>query len=486
MQQAFKAHMPNRATGLRRAGCKRPTLFTCRAAPAVASSISADAAVSWATSKGAKLERASLSTDLLTDRPVLIASADAQQGDVLFSVPDSAWLSAETVKKTTVGKLAAAAGLEPWLQIALQLLADRFGSSSSSKSELSPYAANIPNNLDTPILWSDDELRELQGTQVLQTLGSYQTFFRATFQQLQSGLFAENPATFPPDTFTLPHFLWAVAAVRSRSHTPLDGSKIALAPLTELVSHRRSANSKLAVRSAGLFGRGQVLLLEATRSIRKGEQLSTDYGQGKLDGPVLLDYGVMDATSPKPGYSLALTMPDSDRFIDDKLDILESNGLRQSMTYNLTPDEQPTTEMLAFMRLMELKGMDAFLLESIFRNDVWGFMQDPVSEANEEALCTTLSEGARTVLAGYTTSIDEDLAALRAGTHPKGSRREAALLVRLGEKEALDAVARFFEDRRATQLKRLVYYQERRLRRLGLVDDEGRTTYDSFFKDGIA
>lgn len=43
--------------------------------------------------------------------------------------------------------------------------------------------------------------------------------------------------------------------------------------------------------------------------------------------------------------------------------------------------------------------------------------------------------------------------------------------VRLGEKEALDALARFFEDRRATQLKRLVYYQERRLRRLGLVDD---------------
>jgi len=31
-----------------------------------------------------------------------------------------------------------------------------------------------------------------------------------------------------------------------------------------------------------------------------------------------------------------------------------------------------------------------------------------------------------------------------------------------------------------------VYYQERRLKRLGLIDDEGRTTYDSFFKDGIA
>ncbi|EFJ49228.1 Rubisco large subunit N-methyltransferase [Volvox carteri f. nagariensis] len=484
MQQALKAHASNWQAGLRRASSKRPTRLYCRAASAVLSSIPADAAVSWATSKGAKLERASLSNDLQTDRPVLIASTDAQQGDVLFSVPDSAWLSAESVKKAAVGKLAAAAGLEPWLQIALQLVADRFG---STKSELSAYAASIPEDLDTPLLWSEDELQELQGTQVLQTLGGYLTFFRSTFQQLQSGLFTSNPAAFPPSIFTLPRFLWAVAAVRSRSHPPLDGPKIALAPLTELVSHRRAANSKLSVRSAGLFGRGQVLVLEATRAIRKGEPLSMDYGPGKLDGPVLVDYGVMDVTSPKPGYSLTLKMPDSDRFIDDKLDILESNDLPQSVVYNLTPDEQPTIEMLAFLRLMQLKGSDAFLLESIFRNDVWGFMQEPVSEGNEEAVCNTLSEGARAALGGYGTTIDQDLAELRAqGSRAKGSRREAALLIRLGEKEALDAVARFFEDRRATQLKRLVYYQERRLRRLGLVDDEGRTTYDSFFKDGIA
>jgi [ribulose-bisphosphate carboxylase]-lysine N-methyltransferase len=28
--------------------------------------------------------------------------------------------------------------------------------------------------------------------------------------------------------------------------------------------------------------------------------------------------------------------------------------------------------------------------------------------------------------------------------------------------------------------------QERRLKGLGLLDDDGNTTYDSFFKDGIA
>lgn len=35
-------------------------------------------------------------------------------------------------------------------------------------------------------------------------------------------------------------------------------------------------------------------------------------------------------------------------------------------------------------------GMDAFLLESIFRPDVWDFMCEPVSEDNERAVCDTM------------------------------------------------------------------------------------------------
>ncbi len=42
--------------------------------------------------------------------------------------------------------------------------------------------------------------------------------------------------------------------------------------------------------------------------------------------------------------------------------------------------------------------------------------------------------------------------------------------VRLGEREALDGMLQWFEARKG-QLKRLAYYQERRLRRLGLIDD---------------
>lgn len=117
-----------------------------------------------------------------------------------------------------------------------------------------------------------------------------------------------------------------------------------------------------------------------------------------------------------------------------------------------------------------------------------------------------------------------------------GSRKAVAVRVRLGEKEALDATLRFFEERidklqvrlgslrlegacwfgprsaecRCLGMRRqcssmravtalpsptptsrnapqgMEFYAERRLKRLGLLDDNGLSTWDDFFSDGIA
>lgn len=72
-------------------------------------------------------------------------------------------------------------------------------------------------------------------------------------------------------------------------------------------------------------------------------------------------------------------------------------------------------------------GQDAFLLEPLFRNEAWGFMLSPVSEANERAVYVSMAEGCRAALQGYKTSIDEDLHLLRE-VRP-GSRLHKAILV---------------------------------------------------------
>lgn len=75
-------------------------------------------------------------------------------------------------------------------------------------------------------------------------------------------------------------------------------------------------------------------------------------------------------------------------------------------------------------------GGDCFLLESIFEAEVWGFMCDPISEPNEAAVCAAMVEGAREALAGYCSSIEEDLGLLRGGGGLEaGSRQELAVQV---------------------------------------------------------
>ena len=53
-----------------------------------------------------------------------------------------------------------------------------------------------------------------------------------------------------------------------------------------------------------------------------------------------------------------------------------------------------------------------------------------VSEGNERAVYQSMIDGCAAALRGYPTSIDEDLALLRSGALPPGSRAELAVRVR--------------------------------------------------------
>lgn len=48
-------------------------------------------------------------------------------------------------------------------------------------------------------------------------------------------------------------------------------------------------------------------------------------------------------------------------------------------------------QLVRFLRLRLVGGEDAFLLEGIFRNEVWDFMDEPVSRVNEAAVNEALA-----------------------------------------------------------------------------------------------
>ena len=47
-----------------------------------------------------------------------------------------------------------------------------------------------------------------------------------------------------------------------------------------------------------------------------------------------------------------------------------------------------------------LAGQDSFLLEALFRNEAWGHMLAPISEANERAVYQSMLEGCQAALDG--------------------------------------------------------------------------------------
>lgn len=62
-----------------------------------------------------------------------------------------------------------------------------------------------------------------------------------------------------------------------------------------------------------MFGRSQLLSVEATKALRKGEALSMDYGTDKLDNTLLLDYGVLDTASAQVSSFAPCTQHAEDR-----------------------------------------------------------------------------------------------------------------------------------------------------------------------------
>jgi len=234
----------------------------------------------------------------------------------------------------------------------------------------------------------------------------------------------------------------------------------------------------------GIFGGNEKAgTLRSSCEIVQGEQVYMKYGE-KTNSQLALDYGFVDDTDNSGAYLLSLGIPEDDPFFDDKADISELAGLGENFQFSLYGGRgEPDPEMLAYLRLIQLSGTDSFLLEALFRDRAWQLICNPVSQENEGNVCECMISGCRDTLKGYPTSVTEDEGLLRSSN--LSDRMRIAVTSRLSEKRALLSTMAYFEQLKE-RLPYMEYYQERRLKDLGLLDDNGQSTYDDFFKDGIA
>lgn len=146
-------------------GVARPSRHRCRAAVVQADPL--QLVLSWANNQNIATDKISVANDLTTDAQMLVAAKDMPAGDAILSVPDSAWITAQTAQKSAVGKYIV--DLEPWLQLTLLLLAEK----AVPGSKLMLYVSSLPSLPNTPLFWSDEQLQLLKGTQLLESVMGY-------------------------------------------------------------------------------------------------------------------------------------------------------------------------------------------------------------------------------------------------------------------------------------------------------------------------
>jgi [ribulose-bisphosphate carboxylase]-lysine N-methyltransferase len=420
-----------------------------------------------------------------THRLGLVATRAIQPGESLVSIPlDAPYvLSANRARQVFQDVLGTKSDFKNWSGdagwIALLVLRELAQSTQSSKA-----AESITNNNDAdallqawmdalpfefddhPYLWNEDDQECLQ-------MSSTNKIYRklddleddATW--LEENIFSKDRTRFPQtvtrngvtvNCFSLDGFKWAMAIVQSRS---IFVENLLLVPFLDFCNHADNGK-EVTLGRTGTFGTIKSAELISSQACKAGDEVFCSYGP-KSAADYLMEHGFCPDQCWKTAVSeLTFEIDPQDRFRDDKLDILEFETYDQApmdpvQSFDVVSapgrDGQPDPAMLQFVRLCMLGSTDAFLLESIFRKEVWGFMAEPVSEMNELQVFSAINAACQAAL--------DDM-----NDCPDGGPEVCAKLIE-SEKKALTKTMEFLRrEREAIDLKE--YYQERRLKDLGL------------------
>ena len=421
---------------------RRPTLARLRAA-ATAADLD-----TWLAEQGGK-------TACTATPAGLVAQRDLKPGDEACSVSLKACLTAASAR-AAFGALADTVDAET--AIALQLLLEQ---SKGASSVWAAWISTLParDALGTPYFWPKGDQELLQGTSVLDAIEENAEAYQEEFDQLQAQGWADK---FPAGVLTRESYEWAVELVAARAVVAdkVEGSYI-LAPFVDAAFTAPPGSGTAEFYLNGMLREPRVRVVAGAGGVKQGDVVRLDFG-GKSISKMLLRHGVADPNG-QSAYDVQFSVSPMDKYRDDKLDILEINGMEEDLSIAFSAEDYLTADETAFLRLVCLEGMDAFLLESVFRNEVWGFMQEPVSRDNEQRMLDTLIATCEGALSAFQTSDAEDRKALAADS----SRGKYAAAVRLSEKAALKNTILILEEE-LEDLDDKEYYQERRLRLLNL------------------
>lgn len=465
---------------------RRPDRLAVRLITATASPSDSDSRTAAALSALQK-ERGNVSPaldlsrlDATTQRGLFLRAQDAPvlKKTELLTVPSALLLTPRVSRASLSAALPAAVGklvdeLPDEAALALAILHER---ARVDRTPLAQLVDALPSSRDAlgVAQWSVEDMRHLRGSPLCSRASLVREQVAAEFEGIVKAFEDVGCMKDVRDWLLADDYAWAVAAVDARCVRVSQAEPLVLAPLIHTCA---GAIADVASPSAhvefvgGLFAKKKVALLLDTNVPADGGdgvEVTLECAQ-TYNAEMLLERGEVMRDARAHLVDLTFDIAPLDPFFADKTNVLEREGLHTSANFflgcaNSKGKWDAPESMDAFLRLLCLSSGDAFLLERVFRNDVWSFMQLPVSANNEQAVCDLVIGACDDALDAYGEPHRDEPDAGHIGI----LRRELARFVVEGEKSALVAAKARYE-RTAKSLDVLEYYAERRLKALDLL-----------------
>jgi N-lysine methyltransferase SETD6 len=407
-----------------------------------------------------------------------VATHDISTDEELFALPCSTVLHLHTssLKKQLNQPLPDS---DPWLPLILTIIYELL---RHEDSPWAPYLHLLPTRFDTLIFWSEEELGQLKGSQVLDKIGKDAA--EAEWRQTIIPIMLEHPHLFPiaaesPEEKTnelihLAHRAGSLIMVCAFDINKEDSNEEAkensdagssvlssdedddtfkvMVPFADLLNADADRNN------ARLFQEDNYLIMRSIAPIKAGEQIFNDYGPLprsdllRMYGYITPNYAQYDvvelsyqditAAARNTKKEISTSQRDGMATLDE-LGLLEDGYIIQRVPQDCVKlvDAIPTELHMLLRALTCNLGNDASSIEKRVRKGV----KDDVTIEEASLLASVCTKR----LTDYPTTAKQDdalLEKLEAPSNISPRRFEMAIQVRKGEKEILHNVIKICQD----------------------------------------
>ncbi|RJE22261.1 SET domain-containing protein [Aspergillus sclerotialis] len=405
----------------------------------------------------------------------VVSRCDIPEGEELFAIPRDLVLTPHNSKLNSL--LSQELGeLGPWLSLILVMIYEFL---QGDKSTWAPYFMVLPREFDTLMFWSDEELKELQGSAIIDRIGKQGA--EESILEMIAPIVRENPSLFPPvdglssyegnggtkTLLSLAHMMGSLimayafdiekpededgegddeSGYMTDEEEQLPKGMVPLADLLNADAHRNNVSFEHILSECSALPRGRLLGHEAIKPIKEGDEIFNDYGEIPRSD-LLRRYGyVTDSYAPYDVVELPLDaiceaagLESADIESQPALHFLEDFELLDDGYAIPRPSpEDSLSDILPDELLLLLKTL-AFSPEQLKQQKS---KNKPPKPSLGQAEAAILSKAVQLKQSQYATTISQDqehLAKLGqlVASERSSRRRKMATQVRIGEKEVL-------------------------------------------------